>query len=85
MPARELLGDLLLELKEPNKALGEFEKSLSREPNRFHAFYGAARAAGLLGDTEKARTYYGKLLKLCEKADNNRPELQNAKAFLAKK
>jgi tetratricopeptide (TPR) repeat protein len=85
MPARELLGDLLLELKEPNKALGEFEKSLSREPNRFHAFYGAARAAELLGDAEKARTYYGKLLKVCEKADNDRPELQNAKAFLAKK
>jgi tetratricopeptide (TPR) repeat protein len=85
MPARELLGDLLLELNEPKKALGEFEKSLSREPNRFHAFYGAARAAELLGDMEKARTYYGKLLKLCEKADNNRPELQSAKTFLAKK
>jgi len=85
MPARELLGDLLLELNEPNKALGEFEKSLSREPNRFHAFYGAARAAEILGDTEKARAHYGKLLKLCEKADNDRPELQSAKAFLAKK
>jgi tetratricopeptide (TPR) repeat protein len=85
MPARELLGDLLLELNEPEKAFGEFEKSLSKEPNRFHTFYGAARAAELMGDAGKARMYYEKLLKLGEKADTDRPELQNAKAFLAKK
>jgi cytochrome c-type biogenesis protein CcmH/NrfG len=38
-----------------------------------------------MGDTGKARMYYEKLLKLGEKADTDRPELQKAKAFLAKK
>jgi tetratricopeptide (TPR) repeat protein len=85
MPARELLGDLLLELNEPKKALDEFEKSLSREPNRFRAFYGAARAAELSGDPQRARTYYDKASALCSQADTERPELKQAKAFLAKK
>jgi tetratricopeptide (TPR) repeat protein len=85
MPARELLGDLLLELNEPKKALDEFEKSFSREPNRFRAFYGAARAAELSGDPQRARTYYEKALAACSQADTERPELQQAKEFLAKK
>jgi hypothetical protein len=33
----------------------------------------------------KARTFYEKLLEICEKADTERPEHQEAKAFLAKK
>ena len=85
VPARELLGEMLLELKEPALALKEFEASHKLEPNRLRGFYGAARAAELLGDKEKARTYYRKLLEVCEKADTERPELQKAKAFLAKK
>jgi hypothetical protein len=84
-PARELLGDLLLELNEPQKAVGEFERSLDREPNRFHALYGAARAAELSGDPQKARTYYESIMTLSSKADTERPELQQAKEFLAKK
>jgi hypothetical protein len=46
--------------------------------------YGAARAAELSGDREKARTYYANLLALCEKADTERPELKEARAFLTK-
>src|SRR5206468_11868873 len=38
VPARELLGDLLLELREPQQALKEFEASLIVSPNRFNAF-----------------------------------------------
>jgi tetratricopeptide (TPR) repeat protein len=84
LPARELLGEMLLELKQPALALKEFEASHKLEPNRFRGLYGAALAADLLGDTEKARTYYGKLVEICEKADSERPELLKAKAFLAK-
>jgi tetratricopeptide (TPR) repeat protein len=84
-PARELLGDLFLELNEPKKAFAEFERSLSKEPNRFHALYGAARAAELSGDPEKARSYYEKVVAVCGQADTERSELQQAKAFLAKK
>lgn len=85
MPARELLGDLLLELNEPKQALGEFEKSLSREPNRFHALYSVAKAAELSGDPQRAKSYYEKVVVVCSQADTERSELQQAKAFLAKK
>jgi hypothetical protein len=33
----------------------------------------------------KAKTYYGKLVVLAQNADIERPELKEAKAFLAKK
>jgi hypothetical protein len=85
VPARELLGEMLLEQGDPQQALKEFETSHRVEPNRFRGLYGAARAAELSGDREKARTYYASLLALCEKADTERPELKEAKTFLAKK
>ncbi len=83
-PARELLGELLIELGQPGQALREFEASFNREPNRFQGLYGAARAAELSGDREKARTYYAKLMALAQNADTERPELKHARAFLAK-
>jgi tetratricopeptide (TPR) repeat protein len=83
VPARELLGELLLELGQPRQALKEFEASLLVSPNRFNGLYGAARAAELAGDREKARTFYAKLTTLAEPADGTRPELQAARAFLA--
>ncbi len=85
VPARELLGDLLLELHEPAKALNEFEASLQASPSRFHGLYGAARSAELSGNQEKAKTYYAQLIAVCNHADSERPELQHAKIFLAKK
>ena len=84
VPARELLAEMLLELGDPRQALNEFESSHRVEPNRFKGLYGAARAAELSGDREKARTYYANLLALCEKADTERPELKEARAFLTK-
>lgn len=85
IPAREFLGDLLLELNQPSQALREYESSLESSPNRLNSLYGAARAAELGGDREKARTYYARLMKLGERADGTRPALQQAKTFLAKK
>jgi tetratricopeptide (TPR) repeat protein len=79
-PARELLGEMLLELKEPAEARKEFEATLKKEPNRFRAVYGAARAASLMGDRAAARRYYDQLLKICERADKpGRPELAAAR------
>jgi tetratricopeptide (TPR) repeat protein len=43
LPARELLGDMLLELKRPAEALVEYEASQQREPNRYRGLYGAGR------------------------------------------
>ncbi|MGH7325198.1 MAG: hypothetical protein ACREJ9_11205 [Candidatus Rokuibacteriota bacterium] len=84
VPARELLGEMLLELKQPAQALREFEASHKVEPNRFHGLAGAARAAELAGDAAKAKTYYTQLVALAAKADTERPEVQRARAFLGK-
>ncbi len=85
LPARELLGDLLLELNQPAHALFEYEASLHDAPSRFNSLYGAARSAELSGQREKARTYYAKLVELSKAADGDRPELRQARALLASK
>ncbi len=85
LPARELLGEMLLELKQPAGAMIEFEAALRTAPNRFNALYGAAHAAKLSGENEKAKTYYAKLLAICEHADGDRPELQDARSLVAQK
>jgi hypothetical protein len=82
LPAREMLGDLLLELKRPVEALREYEAVLQTAPNRFNSLYGAAHAAELAGNRQKARTYYSKLTTICNRATGQRPELQSAKEYL---
>jgi len=84
VPARELLGEMLLDLNQPAQALKEFETSHPKEPNRFRGLYGAARAAELSGNMVKARHYYTTLLVLGQNADTERPELQHAKTVLSK-
>src|SRR6266851_6532267 len=85
VPARELLGEMLLELKQPALALTEFEASQAREPNRFRGYYGAARAAEAAGDRQKARAHFAKLVDLSRNADSVRPELARAKAYLGQR
>ena len=63
-PARELLGEMLIELKQPAAALKEFQATLKKEPNRFRAVYGAARAAELSGDQAGSASYYAQLVKI---------------------
>jgi tetratricopeptide (TPR) repeat protein len=82
-PMRELLADLLLESGEPAAAVIEYEASLISAPNRFNAFYGAASAAELAGDRDRARAYFQKLLALSKNTDTERPEIAKAKLFLA--
>lgn len=83
IPVREMLGELLLALKQPKEALAAFELSLTNDPNRFRALYGAARAAHLSGDHEKSDQYYNQLLAQTEAAAG-RPEINEAKAAVAK-
>ena len=85
VPARELLGEMLLEMKRPAEALQEFEASQKREPNRFRSLYGASKAAEQSGDMVKAKSYYEKIVVLSQNADSERPELKESKAFLTKK
>jgi tetratricopeptide (TPR) repeat protein len=82
LPARELLGDLLLELNRPAEALVQYEASIAKEPNRFRGVFGAARAAELAGDRDTARKHYGHLIHQVGDGAADRPELRQAKAFL---
>ena len=81
-PFRELLGELLLELEQPAAALNEFETALKQTPNRFRAFWGAARAADGAGDRQKAIEYFDKLAELTKNADTERKEIREAQAYL---
>lgn len=83
-PALELLGDMLMEMNQPAQALRAYEDSSKREPNRFRTLAGAARAAELSGDEAKAKAYYADLTRLTGKSGGERPELAQAKAFLAR-
>ena len=83
LPARELLGDLLLELGRPAEAARAYVASLAQQPNRARSLFGAARAAALAGDAKTAKARYQEFLQLMEKADGERPELQVARQFLA--
>jgi hypothetical protein len=85
VPARELLGDMLLEAGQPALALTEYEASQKREPNRFRGYYGAARAAEAVGDRNKAAASYAKLVALAKNADSQRPELAHAKTYIAQR
>ncbi|GAB3236967.1 hypothetical protein GCM10027346_27880 [Hymenobacter seoulensis] len=83
LPARELLGDLLLHLKQPKQALLAYEADLTQHPNRFNGLRGAATAATQSGDTAKARRYY-QLLLASTAPQATRPELAIARQFLAR-
>jgi hypothetical protein len=84
-PARELLGEMLLEMNEPALALVQFEATLNKEPRRFRALYGAAHAAQLSGKSDVSKQYFAELLTVCEHSDKpGRPELKKAREALAK-
>lgn len=82
-PAREQLGEMLLLDGQPAQAAKEFEETLTREPRRFRAVYGAAHSSELSGDRVKARKYYQELIEVCKNSDTNRAELQEARKALA--
>lgn len=83
VPMRELLGDMLIRLGRFHEAVAQFELSLQEDPNRFRAYYGVAMAAESAGDKAKARAYFSKLVMLAANADTERPELREAKTYLA--
>jgi hypothetical protein len=84
MSADEGLGTLLIELKRPTEALKAFEASLRIARNRLQSYAGAATAAATAGDAENARKYYAKVIELAGAGDGARPEIAEAKAYLAR-
>jgi hypothetical protein len=85
-PARELLGEMLLQMNEPAKALEQFEATLKKEPRRFRALYGAAHAAQLSGNDDLSQRYFRELLTVCARADKPaRSELQEAERSITQR
>jgi tetratricopeptide (TPR) repeat protein len=85
-PARELLGEMLLEMNEPTKALEQFEATLKKEPRRFRSLYGAAHAAQLSGSRDTGQKYFRELLRVCAHSDKPaRSELQEAERSILRK
>ncbi|MBR1030131.1 hypothetical protein [Bradyrhizobium liaoningense] len=82
-PARELYGFMLLDRGMAKEALAAFEATKAKEPNRLHAFAGAAKAAEALGNREAARQNCQQLVTLTTSADSERPEVAAAKQYLA--
>jgi tetratricopeptide (TPR) repeat protein len=78
MPARELLGDLLMELGRPGDALPQYEASIAKEPNRFRGLYGAGLAAERAGDRARAKRHFEKLMAIAGQSDGTRVELAHA-------
>jgi hypothetical protein len=78
-PARELLAEMLLQMREPGRALEQFEATLKKEPRRFRSLYGAAHAAQLSGSRDTSQKYFRELLTVCAHADKPaRSELAEA-------
>lgn len=84
IPAREMLADMLMELKRPAEALVEYKTVLKNSPNRFNGLLGAARSAQATGDAGGAQSFYAKLAEICGPGAD-RPELAEAKTYLAQK
>jgi len=79
IPAREMLADMLVEMKKPELALAEYQGDLKFNPKRFNGLYGAARAAEMAGKASEASGYYALLVKSCEGGASVRPELAKAR------
>ena len=84
LPADELLGDLLLEQKQPAAALAEYNRSLELYPRRFNSLLGAARAARASGDWSVARTFYQELLEVAD-GGTRQPPLNEARTYVARR
>lgn len=82
IPARELLGDMLLQMNKPGEALAAYESALKKQPNRFNGLYGAGLAAERSGNLKKANHYYQLLTGIANSTGSGRPELEAARSFL---
>jgi tetratricopeptide (TPR) repeat protein len=83
LPARELLGDMLIGMGRDKEALVAYRTALKRSPNRFNSLYGAGRAAELSGNISEAVFFYKKLVEMTAR-DSTRERLQNVKTFLSR-
>jgi len=73
IPARELLGEMLLATSDAAAATREFEATLLTEPRRYRAVAGAMRSAKAAGNSPAADRYAAQLAQLTEHGDRPKP------------
>jgi tetratricopeptide (TPR) repeat protein len=83
IPARELLGDMLMASRQPAEALAAYESTLKREPNRTRTLLGAARAAKAAARNDVARGHYRNVVELMD-PKSMRPGLAEARTFVSR-
>ena len=82
MPARDMLGDMLLMSDKPGDALTAYEASLKISPKRFYSLYSAGYSAEKAGDSEKAVKYYSELVDVTARADKENERIAHAKDYI---
>ncbi|MEB3322492.1 MAG: hypothetical protein VKI81_06685 [Synechococcaceae cyanobacterium] len=82
LPARELLGDMLLAGKRWREAHAAYVEALERSPLRLNGLYGAARAAEGMGERDLATRHYRALLEATAEGSDH-PAVARARAYLA--
>jgi len=79
IPAREMLGDILLLEHQPQEALAQYRVALQLSPNRLNALLSAAAAAQQAGLPADARTYYALVAKqTANGSSSHRPDVARA-------
>lgn len=81
LPARELLGDMLLEMELYDEAENAYAAALERSPRRLRSLYGAGRAAELAGDATGAARWYRQLVELTANGDQETESVRHAREF----
>jgi tetratricopeptide (TPR) repeat protein len=82
LPARELLGDMLLQMNNNAAALQAYEAVLTKSPGRLNSLYGAGKAAERSGNRQKAIHYYRQLSSTTDPENSDRQEIAEVQKFL---
>ncbi|MEE8526012.1 MAG: hypothetical protein V3T72_18905 [Thermoanaerobaculia bacterium] len=82
IPARELYGEMLIQLGEAEAAEQELARALEDRPDRPLAVFGRGKAAVLAGDRVRAAAYFRSFLELWQEADPELEAVVEARRFL---
>lgn len=82
LPARELLGDMLVLMNKPQKAISAYEAALKISPNRFRSQYGAWQAARMASMKQQENQFQSDLLALVDTSKSGRPAIEEFQSSL---
>jgi hypothetical protein len=85
VPARELLGDMYMELAQFDKARDAYKEDLVRHAGRFNALAGAALASLEMGDTAEAERYLQEMPTTVQLSMKGRPGLDKIVSLIKPK